>query len=246
MNNVFIDSDYINEIISILGYPLLNLDDDDFELDEDDIKSLVVVPTLREFYRWFPIPTYNEYTIAGSFSIDFPTDDIFNVIDARLNANAISGVQSSNPFVNSFNYSNNYSVQGYNKFGTPYSYGYENANILEKSLQYTKMNVDKAFKCKVNLFSRKLEGYTNRSGILSITWAGYSWDFSSIPFERINEVIMLCQVNLLDKIISIRKQQNSDLPTDFDSSYFEKIRDEYKVEVLDKWRKLSKVVVLRG
>jgi len=244
--SVTISDDYINEIISILGYPLLNFEDDDFELDKDDIKTLVITPTLREFYKWFPLPVYEEQYISGSFSIDFPSDAVYNVIDARLNANAISGIQNANPFVNSFNYTNNYSIQGYNKFGTPYSYGYENSNIIEKSLQYTKMNVDRSFKCKANLFTRKLEGYTNRQGVLSITWASFSWDFSNIPFDRINEVIMLCQVNLLDKIISIRKQQNSDLPTDFDISYFEKIRDDYKIEVLDKWKKLSKVVILRG
>ena len=131
MTTINIDDLYINEILSIAGYPLLTLEDDDFEFSKEDIKTLVVIPVLRDYYRWFPIELQQEYSVGTSFSLDFPTPEVFNVVDVRLNNNITTGGGATgNPFVNATNFRQTYST-GYGRYGTPYDYGMINASYLK-------------------------------------------------------------------------------------------------------------------
>jgi len=246
LSNITIADSYIEEILSIAGYPILTLDDSDFELTEAQIKSLVVLPTLREFYRWFPIPTIDEYSISGSFSIDFPTSDTFQVIDARLNTvgNFTTNL-NGNAFINARNYKKTCGW-GPNLYNTGNSYGMENAYILGSATRQSFVDRSKAFKVTPNLTTRKLEGYTNTSGKMSVTWGAFNNDFGVIPFNRLEHVIKLSQSKLLEVLIQIRANTNNDLPNAWNVDFYEDKRESLREEVINKWQKESKIVVIKG
>jgi len=246
LSNITIENSYIQEILAIAGYPLLTLADSDFELTEDQIKSLVVLPTLREYYRWFPIPTNDEYSIAGSFSIDFPTSTTFQVMDARLNTvgNYTTNL-NGNAFINARNYRKS-STYGPNMWGTGNSYNMENAYILRSATNQTYVDKYKAFKVSVNLTTRKLEGYSNTSGKMSVVWGSFSNDFGDIPFTRLEHVIKLSQSKLLEILLQIRANTNNDLPNAWNIDFYEDKRSALREEVLNKWMKETKVVITKS
>jgi hypothetical protein len=246
VENIIIDDKYINEIISIAGYPVLSLDDEDFELTEDQIKSLVIIPTLREYYRFFPIPVESNYSVSGTFSIDFPSVETFNVIDARINTiGNYPASRTNNVFANSLRYSRDYGMSG-GLYGTKNDYGITQALYMERAERASQVQYNKAFKVRPNLGTRKLEGYYNGGGgcKLNVVWATWSEVFNDIPFTRLNEVLDLCKSKFLEILFLIRGQQTTGLPDEFNYSLLQDKSDELKDAVYESWRMHTKVVLL--
>ena len=246
LNTVTISDTYIDEIMSIAGHPLLTLDDGDFELTEDQVKTFVVVPSIREYYRWFPIKNIQEYTISASFEIAFPNSDTFDIVHANYNsAGDLSTPLNGNAVINA-RYWTKDALYGPNMYCTGNSYGMENAQVLRNSLNQSYIDKYKAFRIYTDLSERKLKGYTNSPGKLSVIWAEYSSDFDDIPFNRLNDMIQLCQAKLLEQLAMIRGQANADIPNEFNVSLFEDKAADLREEVMNKWRKISKIAIQKG
>lgn len=247
LTSVIISDAYINEILSIAGYPIINLDDGDFELTKDELKSLCLLPALRDYYNWFPIKNRQEYSTSGTFEIDFPNNNTFNIINARLNTVGQYGsVRTGNPFVDSYNFRRSSSSSYSNAYGTGNDYGLGSANILRSSVNQSYVNKYKSFSVFVDEQNKKLKGYANAQGMLVVTWAEYSSDFDDIPFRRINEVIELCQAYFLEKLVMIRGQENTQIPETFNVDLFADKADELKDKIFTSWKNSTKSVVMSG
>lgn len=258
--NLIISDNYIHEILSSIGYPIIKLEDL-AELDETakngvadpdkvikNLKELILWPSVREFFKWFPIPYMQEFAAEDSFTLDFPTPETFTVLDVRLNTAGFGVRDSVNPFVNNSVYRavNNTSSYGGGMWGTPYDYDMRQARLYDRMERQSLIDTNKAVRFDIDEQNRQITGFSNIMGKLVITWGLYSEDFSKIPLNRIDEVIMLSKANLLDHLGNIRGMQVSNTPNTFNYQLFLEKAKEYRSRVMDKWQSMTKVIIGRG
>lgn len=234
-------SDY-NRILSAVGFPTVA--ESDLELTKADILQYVVEPCVRQYYSWFPIQNIQSYMISASeFQFPFPDENTFGVVDIRLNPYNTDYARSSSPFLNAINYH-----QGdVRKYGTRYDYGMTEANISKRAWDIAQASYLRATRYEVDQNNKIVRGYSNDIGELIITWAEMSDNFNSIPWNRKEEVINLCQSALLRYLVIIRDQITTDVGgTEFNTQVLSDRADSLEEKVMNKWKALSKVVVLRG
>lgn len=234
-------SDY-NRILSAVGFPTVA--ESDLELTKADILQYVIEPCVRQYYSWFPIQNIQSYMISASeFQFPFPDENTFGVVDIRLNPYNTDYARSSSPFLNAINYH-----QGdVRKYGTRYDYGMTEANISKRAWDIAQASYLRATRYEVDQNNKVVRGYSNDIGELIITWAEMSDNFNNIPWNRKEEVINLCQSALLRYLVIIRDQITTDVGgTEFNTQVLSDRADSLEEKVMNKWKALSKVVVLRG
>jgi len=227
----------LKEIASAVGYPAVPLEL--LELSEDAIKNYSIMPTLRLYYRAFPIVERQALYVTGEFGVPFPDEWVFGVKDARISVAGRTGVKATmNPFINAtFIRSSN----------TKYSTDYRdyNSSLIEMVGAKTAIDTFSAKKIHVDAQNREVTGYSNSQGELIIEWAKYSDDFEDIPFIQKSEVIAVCQGALCEHLNIIRGQAMANQGVDFNDNVFAQKIDRAN-EIKDKWLNRTKVVILRG
>lgn len=258
-HNVIISDEYFNEILSSIGYPLADLTDlGEFapqngqpvsaQIVKSNIIDLVIFPAMRSYYKWFPIPYIQEFSVGEGFTIDFPDPEVFTVLDVRLNTAGFGARDTVNPFVNNSIYRavNSTSSYGGAMWGTKYDYGMKQARIYDRMERASFIDMNKAVRFDVDDQNRTLKGYSNITGKIVITWGKMSENFGKIPYNRIDEVVQLSKANLLDHIGTVRGMQNSTLPNSFNYQLLLDKAKTLRTEVIDKWKNFTKVVIQKG
>lgn len=245
MESITISDQYFQEIMRAVGYPFITITD--LELTQNQIESLCIIPSMREFYKFFPKTSQVGYSISGTFSIDFPDTETFSVLDARLSKGAPSNsLPTQSPFMNALQYTYAGNSYGGGQWGTRYDYDMTDAYILERALRASNINKNIVFKVDdIDYVNRKLTGYSNISSTLTVTWAKYDTVFANIPYRYLSDVIKLSQAYLLETLASIRGQMRQDLPNEFNADEFMSRATEYRQEIIEKWQNKTKVVILR-
>ena len=241
---ITIEDQVFKQIMSKLGYPLTSIAD--FPINESDLKDLYIWQAMREYWKWFPIPYEQEFTIGNRFEIDFPDTETFNVLDVRLNTNVpqtgMTGLVSSDPFINVQSIQR---IGTSGRYGTPYNYQDTTTYFYRRAELQAIKNSQNAFRPKVDITNRKLIGYSNLTGRITITWAKYSYDFGDIPFQRIDEVVKLAQAYIAEGFGNVINLQSTDLPNNLDGDFLSTMANDYKEEVLTKWKGMTKVAIIR-
>ena len=245
MTNITITDEILNQILVEVAFPIIDFSD--FAYTKDQVKELFIAKAMREYYIQFPIKSYGEISATGVFEIAFPNDDVFNVIDARLNTNDISGSNTiiNDPLVRS----RNVTRTGYGQtgmYGTPYSYGNERTYHSRRAEYQAVKNTQGAFRFKVDHNTRKVTGYTNVQGKVNVTWAEHSTDFGHIPFEKIDDVISLSKAHLMRGWGNMLLISQTDLGNEIDGQFLVDRSDDLKEEVYDRWQSLTKVIIIRS
>lgn len=235
------DSDY-QEILSELGFPVVS--QDILEFSRDHIEDVFIFPAMREYFSWFPLKLVQSVRITGDFTLDFPDEFTYGVIDARISTGG-EGAASGSPFLNEIMIKQR-SGYGGGMYGTPYDYGFTEARYMERSLQQAQMNTQRVKRLDIDEGNRTVTGYSNVSGELIITWAKYSDDFATIPFRRKTEVINLAKANVLRGFAMLRGQFSSDINVDFNADVFSRRADELYEKTMNKWKRMTKVVISRN
>ena len=244
MDTVVINDRDYQEVLVAIGYPFFS--ESDIELTKEQVINLAILPSLREFYNWFPKPLKEQYQIENTFTYDFPNEDVFDVLDSRLTGVVGTGATPSlSPFVNA-QYIKQTRGGLNNMYGTPYEYGTSDALFFEKSARQARVDSLRAFKVDVNLYERTITGYTNSVGQLSIIWACFDEDFSHVPYKFKQDVIDLSQSYLLRNYTLNLSQMDSDVPNQFNYSDLRDEGDRLRDKVLTRWKGYTKPVILRG
>lgn len=243
-STVDIHDTYYKEILSEIGYPVVK--EEDLEFTQEDIVDTCIRPAIRLFFTWFPKRAIDRYPITYTFDIDFPDEDTFGVVDARLNKTAFGGAtpRSESAFVNSLNYQ--VMNRSSNKYHSTNDYGMFQAKVMERAEGRAAVNMYGAFKVDVDEDARKVTGYSNTPGELTITWAKMSYNFSDIPQSKLNDVIKLSKANVLRLFAMLRNQLQDDVNIEFDVSEFQSRAQDLEEQVMERWRSMTKPVVIRG
>lgn len=234
---IVIDSDSFEEIASIIGYPKVPL----FPNKEWYLKN-AVTPALREYFKWFPIKEEETRKVGvGNFSIDFPDETTFGIADAR----AIDG------HTNNFNTLNNpwslftQTVKLQGKTDKLFSGRQETQNLYYETYVRSMSNRTRAFRVRVDKHGKRVWGNSNEDLRVNITWIKFSEDWGDIHFNQLNNAIELAQAFLCERQYNIRAQFEHDSTITISNEVLKEKADR-KLEIIDEWQQLAKVVGLKG
>ena len=175
-------------VMKSMGYPIITISDLSGGLmTETQFKDIVLYDALQEYFSWFPIEDKQEYTIGTNFEIDFPSDDVYEVVDYRLVTfnNAYAGSTGS-PFLDAVQTSQSSSFfSGKKMYGTPYHYNFFEAASMERTARQSVVDRYRTVNLSVDTKNRKVTGYTNYQGRLNITWAKTSEDFEDDVITKV-------------------------------------------------------------
>lgn len=198
-DSVQISADYLNEIKSALGAPLI--DELDWGANTNDfIKSNIVTRVLRTYFSYFPIKYDTQTSINGTFSIDYPDDNfIFRMFRHFFSYKVDALSNFDNPFF--------LQTQVLYRGGGPYIEPYSMSEIFNRlSTIESVIDYSKAVRVEDYPDQRVVKGSTSLSGYLSIQWAKWSKDFSKITFSYIDDAIKLAKAYLLKEAARLRDQ----------------------------------------
>lgn len=243
--DVTIDTEYIEEIKSILAYPSV----DTVILTDAQIRTLCVWPAMRDYFIKFPLKYTSEYTTSsGSESYqDFPDFETFGVSDVRVvdkdTATAGDGTSFWDMWAHqqrsvTTKYSGQYGIKGYNPNSLRQS------SSLQRSEMATESNKG-TVKYRIDEVNRRLYVYTNIGGKVNITWAKWSDDFDYVKFVYQQDVIKLAQANLLSHFSTTTQIVDAGGDVTINYSDIKALSDELRSSVMDKWNEIPDIVVLR-
>jgi len=208
-----------------MGYPAIPLEL--LEYSEEDIKDLFIGGALEYYFSRFPIKETSSFQAATDFSIDFPSEDVFGITDARVTRRgAGSGGITGNPFRDQLLANNVYNSK---------------SDIGANSFRGV---TSQRIKCDVQ--NRAIKGYVEGSGELLISWAKTSQDFNLVPMKDKQNVIWYAQSIILKKFALLRDQANTGQGVDFNTGPLHTEADKLDRQVMEKWGKRRAVVVIRG
>lgn len=244
-SDIIIPDNIYNRILTCVGYPVIS--EDDLGVSQENILDLFIGPALKNvYYKWFPILGREEYDIDTSFSIDFPDDETFGVVDSRLVWRGSSTTFGQSNVFFDLNKVDMQSSFGRNKWNTGNDYGYTQVYYSKRAFEKARINDRKSLKQWIDYNNRKIEGYTNTGARLAVTWAKWSNNWSGVQFKFEEDAIKLCQSYILQYFGNLLNQGTGDLPTELNGDSMIDRAETLYDEVITKFKEYSKVVIMRG
>ena len=235
-----IDRIVYESIITCIGYPLM--EPSDMGISDEDVKRLYIREAMEEFWTRFPIQVSEEFSATGPFEIPYPDDNTFGVTSCQVNHNIYDGVRTASPFYNAMSVTNR--TMDYRAFGTPYDYGMRNVLPMRNAEIASQAQFLKSV--KVYSEDRKIKGYSNLSGRLTVVWAKKSYNWNDIPFNFQNDVEKMAQAKMLRGIGMLKKQFASNgIPVEIDADAFLDRAEELEEFVWERWNGIPKIAIVR-
>lgn len=240
---ITISTENLNQVKSVLTYPL----EDEIHLTDEQIKTYCVEPALDRYFIKFPLRETTEHSISTTeASFDFPDDDTYGLVDAKVVGKSSIGQSSS--FWDLVYYNSNMGSRHSGMYGRKNW----NPNHLKQTVQLQRQ-AEASFanmgtvNFRVDLPNRKVYIYSTTPGKVNITWAKKSTDFSNVRFEYKWDVLHLAQANLLKHLAdtaSIVDLGGVNLSINYGE--LKSRASELEEEVIDKWNEIPTVLVIRG
>lgn len=247
-----IDRQYI---YGVLGYPNIEVDDTGL-LTDDIVDEQVILRSLYEYYRWFPIEEITQVTLSSgntSKTVTWPDDTsdtfVFDVKDCRLaqlqdtSVGYSSGTVITNPIVQFRNISRS-SMAG--RFGSPYDYGFSSIMGSTNFGNDALTNLNQVFYNTTDHQNKTVNLYSQNPGTVQITFARYSNNVNYIPFIHKRDFLDLCRGELLLFWANNLKRINPEFPVAFDVDTLVEDGTDLVDKVLTKWKGKTRSVMMRG
>lgn len=248
MSVVMIDTIWLNQIKKVIASPMI----DELLLTDEQIKDLIIFPVLQKYFTKFPIREELQTSINGEMFVPFPDEYTFGVLDCRVvDIGLLPGSGTSfwdlvlftntNSMSSSMRSAGAYGLNGYNPSGLLYQRDTERQKFKSQQNQYT------TIKSRVDIANKRLIVYSSMTGALNITWAKYSDNFDAVMFERRDDVIKLCQAELLDHLIdaaSILSDSGLEITINIDK--LSERSSKLKEDVQEKWNSVQDIIFLHA
>ena len=232
----------MKRILSPIGYPVVRLEDITGDLmTETDVIEQLIYPAIQEYYEYTPIVDKQSYSFAYQFSVDFPDETTFGIVSHKF-LDGLEGGRTASPFMNSILYQVETSKRQY---GTKNHYDMTSAIMMERAEHKAYSQSQQANKINLDKRNKKVSGYSNSGSRVEIAWAKWSDDWADIPFEDENDVIKLCQSNVLQFFGDLRNQETGSLPTELSGDDFVSRAEDLREAVIEKWQNRTKGAIIR-
>ena len=252
---IIISDEELNIILKDVGVPFVRMEE--LEFPRNVICESMIKPALQEYYKFFPIIKtetnfYGAVTSGQRLRLEMP-ENAFGVTRAIIASGPTVGSgPSGNPlyfFVNEVatqtgtmtgsgimkRYSSGMSVNNFSTYG-----------LLAASKQAV-VNYNTRMEFRVERWGKKryFTGYSNRTGMLEVTWAYYSYNWDHVDWNRLREVRQLAEAYVMRALGMLRSQSASDTAK-LDFSGFISRADALEKDTLDFWKSFPRTVVIRG
>ena len=234
-----IKGEYLQEIKSALGYPLIN--HFDWGVNTDDyVRGNIVSRVLRKYFIYFPLITNEVHGVSSAFEIDYPTDtNVYRMFRHFFDYKSYIAGNLSNPF-----YLQSQVISSRNQpFIKPY-----HLNEIFSRLATAESLTDYAHAFYIQDYpdERLVKGSTTTTGYLSIQWARRSNKFSDITFSYLDDAIKLAKAYLLQDASRLRdsvKLANSKI--DIDINKIAADGEKWETEVMKRWSRRGSGVLVK-
>lgn len=242
--SITIDNKYLNQIKKVLAFPGVN----ELLLNDTQVKELIISPVLEQYFTKFPRRAEETRQINGEVFIPFPDVQTFGVLDCRVTDIGMVGgtggsfwdiiaFQTSGGSI-SVNGTGAYGRKNYNPSGLMYQKDMQRQKFKSQQNTYT------TIKSRVDIDNRQLICYTSVSGQLNITWAKYSENFADVRFERRNDVVKLCQAELLHHLAdSASILADSGLEVTINTDALKSRADELRDGIWERWDEEKDIIL---
>jgi len=236
---------HLNQIKSAIAFPSV----DNVILTDDEIKDFCIRPALRDYFTKFPKKAVltGSLTTSGEVEIAFPDDLTFGVVDARITD------KLSNDSANTGNF---WELASFNKYGLSArkrTYGIEgyNPNFLRQQ-KITEMQAERsvrdnveAIRIKVDTDNSVVSFFTNQTCKYFIEWAKWSRNFDDVKFQRINDVIKLCQANVKEQLAdTVGLVTNASLDITINADELRSQASELRDPIIEKWAEFPDMTLI--
>jgi hypothetical protein len=235
----------LNLIKKVIGYPKVEM----ILLTDAEIIEYCITEPLRSYFIKFPLRVEAQQEISSQpLEIAFPDTQTFSPLSVAIVGKAGTTSTTSNfwqlaCWQNNGNYKNNmignYGIRGYNPNHlrqTRFDRLQENSTIENRLITQD---------YRIDIPNRKITVYTSLDAKVDITWAKFSLDFSTISYERKNDVIHLCQIELLRHLAdTVNLLSDSDLSVTFNPSDLYTRADSMEDKLRETWDSIPNVVWL--
>ncbi|MDA3856224.1 MAG: hypothetical protein PF569_08255 [Candidatus Woesearchaeota archaeon] len=240
-------------ILGIIGFPNIELADTGLMTDAI-IDAQVILPSLQEYFRWFPIEEIVQTQMSSGNTgivIDFPEDTIdqfvYDVKDVRLaqlqdTTNVYNGSNISNPLVQF----RNISKGGGGGLGSRMDYGFSSIRGSEQFGMDAYTNQNQVFYNNVDTINKTVTLYSQNPGIVQTTFAKYSDNVNYVKYTSKREFLDLCRGELLLYWANNLKRINPEFPVQFNVDDLVSDGQELKDLTIKKWQGKTKAVVMRN
>jgi hypothetical protein len=245
--SILINTTYLNEIKSVLGYPV---ETGEFLLTDTQIKDLCIAPALRHYFAKFPKVVQSETQIAYSSELFIPfyDDDTYGLVDARITHQEYQDVSGGgfNSFLylaayNNQTYKKNFGVKGYN----PNSLS--QATLTSYQALKSRAVMERTIRIHVDLPNRQVIATSNRTGKLLITWAQSSNDFEDVKYNYIKDVIELSQGHMLKHAArTLGIFQNQNMPVNINFDFLNSEGDALLTKIQEKWDQIAGILLIKS
>lgn len=245
MSQLTLPDDIYYRIMTAMGYPIVT--ESDLGITREQIEDLLILPALKNVYfKWFPKTENDAISVNTTFEVPFPDEYTWGLLDLRLNTNPYyATAKTGNPLINEL--SIRATSGGYNNmWGTGNDYGYSQVEYQQRAYRQSIIDTYKGFKKNIDYQNRKVTGYTNVAGQLSITWAKYSTDWGDIDFRFQEDTIKLAQSYILQYFGQLRNQINTNNADELDGGDLIDRAETLYEEVMEAWKQYPRVTILRG
>jgi len=246
MSQIIIEPKWMNLIKSVLAFPAV----DELLLSEEQIKDYCIFPSLQKYFTKFPIPAEYTAAIQDETFVAFPDELTFGVLDARTVDIGIAGGNGGGFYdiLIAQSYNNNsistrstgaYGKRRYNPSGLMNQRDMDRQNLKSQQNQYT------TIKSRVDYPNRQLIAYASMAGTLNITWAKYSNNFEDVRYERKNDVVKLCQAELMLHLAnSAAILVDSALEVSINIDYLKDMAQGIFTDIQEKWDSIPDIILL--
>jgi hypothetical protein len=258
IGNILVSDRTLNEIKMAIGYPVIK-DEFKFIMDDDQIKELVIAPSLETYFQYFPILERIVINIGGGMSTgEYPTPtETLGVIRSQFvpQTNTIfSNLNNNNFYANPFATANSVlsiggrggSGGGYGRFGTPNTYGSDLFNYQNRFLVDAQEAMNRVWYLQYDEQQNKVFYKSVTPGTFYFELAKWSRDVETVPIQKRQSFINYTRGMLKKSFANILGMTEGDLPVSIDVDNLNDEGDRLIENEINYWREASSIPMMRG
>lgn len=261
IDNVLISERDYNNILTAIGYPVIDTETLSYLITEDQIKDLVIAPALETFFQFFPKRTPISISAAGTTGVQEIKENIpsnaFGIVSLQFVSQSASslgvsvmdaGLFYQNPFFTSsqiYSMGSGGGVGGTAVYGVPFSYGFETQRFQKlfyaKSLEAS----TKAYWYRFDPATKTLFLKSNLAGNFYVDFACLENNVDNIDFTKKQSFLRYCKGALKLQIADTLSLVETELPVQLNKDLLKEDGNSLIEKELQYWQEASTIPAMR-
>lgn len=236
----------LDNIIQVLGYPIVDKDTIFDILPKDYIINEIVGISMETYFQYFPI--VKTFQMSSNSTIDSPIENVlgilhYNFVTGNTNTDQID-LHTGNAFYTSS--VTNQLISG-STYGTPFNYNGGTYTVYQQKFlsdSMKKMNGGRQYSVRFDFANKKFKSISKQSGNMNVVVGCYSNDTNDIEFKYKTKFLDLCKAELGMSFARKVLLMDADLPLQIDADTLNEDSKDLKDETIEWLERNSKFSVM--